>query len=255
MEATKLAAEHRTTVRKGIGALRRSGLLPAVMYSADKQPLSLQLNSREASKTLNRIQGTVLIDLAVKDATHKTLVREVQRNFITDEILHVDFYEVAMDRLMRVKIPVRLVGNAYAVTSLGGILVRGLTDIEIECLPGDLVSEIRVDMEPLKEINMALSVNDIKLPEKIKMISHGDDMIARVTYASLEEITTEKPEVVAGEVEVVEKGKKLEEGAEGEAATPAKPVRARKAGAAPAKAGAAPAKAAAPAAPAKEKKK
>lgn len=253
MEATKLTAEHRTTVRKGLGTLRRNGLLPAVMYSADKQPLSLQLNSREASKTINRIQGTVLIDLAVKDATHKTLVREVQRNFITDEILHVDFYEVAMDRLMRVKIPVRLVGNAYAVTSLGGILVRGLPEIEIECLPGDLVSEIRVDLEPLKEINTALYVNDIKLPEKIKMISHGDEMIARVTYASLEEITAEKPEVAAGEVEVVEKGKKLEEGAEGEAATPAKP------GAAPAKAGAAPAKAAAPAAkaaaPAKEGKK
>jgi len=246
MEATKLTAEHRTTVRKGLGALRRSGLLPAVMYSADKQPLSLQLDSREASQTLNRIQGTVLIDLAVKDTTHKTLVREVQRNFITDEILHVDFYEVAMDRLMRVKIPVRLTGNSYAVTSLGGVLVRGLPEIEIECLPGDLVSEIRVDLEPLKEINTALYVNDIKLPEKIRMLSHGDEMTARVTYASLEEITTEKPEVAAGEVEVVEKGKKLEEGAEGEAAAPAK------AGAAPAKAVAPAAKAAAPAKEAKK---
>jgi large subunit ribosomal protein L25 len=247
METTKLTAEHRTTVRKGLGALRRNGLLPAVMYSADKQPLSLQLDSREASKTINRIQGTVLIDLTVKDATHKTLVREVQRNFVTDEILHVDFYEVAMDRLMRVKIPVRLVGNAYAVTSLGGVLVRGLAEIEIECLPGDLVSEIRVDLEPLKEINTALYVNDIQLPAKIKMISHGDEMIARVTYASLEEITTEKPEVAAGEVEVVEKGKKLEEGVEGEAAAPAKP------GAAPAAKAAAPAAKAA--APAKEAKK
>lgn len=232
MEATKLTAEHRTTVRRKLGALRRSGFLPAVMYGADKTPTVLQMNSREASKTINRIQGTVLIDLSVDGKTYKTLVREVQRNFVTDEILHVDFYEVAMDRLMRVKIPVHLVGNSFAVTSLGGILVRGLAEIEIECLPGDLVNEIRLDIEPLKEINSALFVSNLVALDKIKILSHSDEMLARVTYAALEEVAVEKPEGTA-ETEVVEKGKK-DEAAEGEAAPAAKGGAAAK-GAAPAK--------------------
>ncbi|MEK7326172.1 MAG: 50S ribosomal protein L25 [Chloroflexota bacterium] len=209
MEAVKLTAEHRTTVRKGLGPLRRGGLMPAVLYGADKKPVSLQLNSREASKTLNRIVGTALIDLSVNGEPHKTLVREIQRNFVTDEILHVDFFEVDMNRTMRVSIPVRLVGAAPAVVTLGGILVRGLAEIEIECLPGDLMNEVTVDLGQLKEINTSIHVSDLVLPATIKVLTNPDEQIARVNYASLEEVATEKIETTA-EVEVVEKGKKEE---------------------------------------------
>ena len=209
MEAVKLTAEHRTTVRKGLGPLRRVGLMPAVLYGADKKPVTLQLNSREASKTLNRIVGTALIDLSVNGEPHKTLVREIQRNFVTDEILHVDFFEVDMNRTMRVSIPVRLVGAAPAVVTLGGILVRGLAEIEIECLPGDLMNEVTVDLGQLKEINTSIHVSDLVLPATIKVLTNPDEQIARVNYASLEEVATEKIETTA-EVEVVEKGKKEE---------------------------------------------
>ena len=220
MDTVKLAAEHRTTVRKGLGALRRSGYLPAVLYGADKTPVSLQLNGREASKAINRIMGTALIDLALDGGTRKTLLREVQRNFLTDEILHVDFFEVAMDRVMSVAIPVRLVGSSPAVITLGGVLVRGLSEIEIECLPAHLIGEVTVDLSVLQQIGDNVHVSDLKVPATIKIITHLDEQIARVTYTSQEEIATEKPEVTA-EVEVVEKGKKEEEG-EGEAAPAAK---------------------------------
>lgn len=210
METLKLTAEHRTVVRKGLGPLRRSGYLPAVLYGANKKPTPLQMNSREASKSINRISGTALIDLEVNGEIHKTLVREVQRNFVTDEILHVDFYEVAMDRLMHASIPVRLLGAAPAVTTYGGILVRGLSQIDIECLPGDLISSVEVDLSVLKEIGDALHVSDLYLPKTIKVLTHPEEQIARVTYASLEELPTEKLETTA-EVEVVEKGKKEEE--------------------------------------------
>lgn len=215
MQTTNLAAEHRTAVRKGLGALRRSGYLPAVLYGVSKTPVSIQLNSREATRVINRISGTVLVDLALDGQTRKTLLREVQRNFVTDEILHVDFFEVAMDRVMRVDIPVRLVGAAPAVTTLGGVLVRGLAEIEIECLPGDLIQEIAIDLSVLKQINDSIHVSDLQVPSTIKVLTHGDEQIARVTYASQEEVAAEKPEV-AGEVEVVEKGKKEEEGEEEE---------------------------------------
>ncbi len=239
MKSISLTAEHRTAVRKGLGPLRRSGYLPAVLYGINKEPQSIQLNSREASKIINRIFGTVLIDLQLDGGARKTLLREVQRNFITDEILHVDFYEVAMDHTMRVKIPVRLVGNAPAVITLGGVLVRGLAEIEIECLPGDLIEEVDVDLGVLKEIGDNIHVADLKVPSTIKIITHADEQIARATYAAQEEVAVEKPETT-GEVEVVEKGKKEEEGEAGAAGAPA------------AKAAAPAAKAAAPAA--KEKK-
>jgi large subunit ribosomal protein L25 len=222
MQTITLTAEHRTAVRKGLGPLRRNGFLPAVLYGVNKEPKSIQLNSREASKVINRILGTVLIDLQLDGQTRKTLLREVQRNFVTDEILHVDFYEVAMDRLMRVKVPVRLVGHAPAVVTLGGVLVRGLAEIEIECLPGDLIREVEVDLSVLQQIGDNIHVSDLKVPATIKILTHPDEQIARATYASLEEVATEKPET-AGEVEVVEKGKKEEEG-EGEAETKAAPA-------------------------------
>jgi len=212
MKSISLAAEHRTAVRKGLGSLRRSGQLPAVLYGVNKEPQSIQLNSREASKIINRIFGTVLIDLQLDGGARKALLREVQRNFITDEILHVDFYEVAMDRTMRVKVPVRLVGAAPAVVTLGGILVRGLSEIEIECLPNDLIEEVDVDLAVLKEIGDNIHVSDLKVPDNIKIITHADEQIARATYAAVEEVTAEKAETTA-EVAVVEKGKKEEEAA------------------------------------------
>jgi large subunit ribosomal protein L25 len=213
MKSTSLTAEHRTAVRKGLGPLRRSGYLPAVLYGIDKAPVSLQLNSREASKIINRIFGTVLVDLSLDGGIRKTLLREVQRNFVTDEILHVDFFEVAMDRLMRVYIPVRLTGVSPAVNVLGGVLVRGLSEIEIECLPSDLIQEVDVDLAVLKEIGDNVHVSDLEVPSTIRIITHSDEQIARATYASQEEVTIEKPEG-AVEAEVAEKGKKDAEGEE-----------------------------------------
>ena len=112
---------------------------------------------------------------------------------------------------MRVYIPVRLVGASPAVNTLGGVLVRGLSDIEIECLPNDLIQEVNVDLSVLKQIGDNIHVSDLQVPSTIKIITHPDEQIARATYASQEELAVEKPETTA-EVEVVEKGKKEEEG-------------------------------------------
>lgn len=223
MQSITLTAEHRTAVRKGLGPLRRSGNLPAVLYGVDKEPQPIQLSGREASKIINRIFGTVLIDLQLDGKPRKTLLREVQRNFITDEIMHVDFYEVAMDHTMRVKIPVRLVGAAPAVITLGGILVRGLSEIEIECLPGDLIEDVKADLGVLKEIGDNIHVSDLQVPSTIKILTHADEQIARATYAAAEEVVAEKVETT-GEVEVVEKGKKEEEGAAPAAGAKAAPA-------------------------------
>lgn len=217
MDTLILNAERRTVTGKKVGQLRRAGLLPAVVYGPDSAPLAVQLNAREATRLIRRIQGTQLVDLVVDGQTRKVLVHELQRDPIRGDYLHADFYAPDMTRPFRVAIPIHLTGSSFAVTGFSGVLVRGVTDLVIECLPGDLIPSIDVDLEPLKEIGQALYVRDIRVPATVKVISDPDDMVARVTYQAKEEDLSAAPAAATAEVEVVEKGKKEEEGEAAEA--------------------------------------
>jgi large subunit ribosomal protein L25 len=222
MEALILNAERRTVTGKQVSRLRRAGLLPAVVYGPDSQPVTIQLNAREATRIIRKIEGTQLVELVVDGQTRRVLVHELQRDPIRGDYLHADFYAPDMTRPFRVAIPVLLTGSSFAVTGLSGVLVRGLTDLVIECLPGDLIPFISVDVSPIKEIGQAIYVRDIQVPPVIKVLSDSDDMVARVTYQAKEEDLTAAPALTSAEVEVVEKGKKEEEaGEEGEAKAPA----------------------------------
>lgn len=220
METLVLNADRRSISGKHVGRLRREGLLPAVVYGPGSEPVAIQLNAREAGRTIRKIEGTQLVDLVVDGQTRKVLVHELQRDSIRGDYLHVDFYAPDMSRPFRVAIPIHLTGASFAVTSLSGVLVRGITDLVIECLPGDLIPSISMNLEPLKEIGQALYVRDLQAPANIKVLSDPDDMVARVTYQAKEEDLSAAPAVATAEVEVVEKGKKEEEGEEGEAAKP-----------------------------------
>lgn len=219
--ATKtLNATHRTVVGKQVGALRRAGQLPAVLYGRNRDALAIQLDALAATNTLRRISGAELLDLVVDGEVHKSLVREIQRDFIKGHLLHVDFYEVAMDRTLRVQIPINLVGSSPAAKSGDAVLVHGVTEIEIECLPGDLLLRVEVDLGELREVGQAIFVRDIYVPRTIKVLTDGDELVARLTYARAEE---EVPAEAAGalpEVEVIEKGKKAEEEVEEAEAKP-----------------------------------
>ena len=217
-----LNAEQRSVTRKKVGRLRRAGLLPAVVYGPDSPPQSIQLNARDASRIIRQIEGTQLVDLIVDGQTRKVLVHELQRDSIRGDYLHADFYAPDMNRPFRVAIPVHLTGSSFAVTGHSGVLVRGLTDLVIECLPGDLIPSISVDISPIQEIGQAIHVRDIQVPATVKVLSDGDEMVARVTYQAKEEDLTAAPSLTSAEVEVVEKGKKEEEGEEGEAKPAAK---------------------------------
>ncbi len=222
MDTLVLNAERRTVTGKKVGRLRRAGLLPAVVYGPDSEPLAVQLNAREATRVIRKIEGTQLVDLVVDGKTRKVLVHELQRDAIRGDYLHADFYAPDMTRPLRVAIPIHLTGSSFAVTGHSGVLVRGLTDLGIECLPGDLIPSISVDISPIQEIGQAIYVRDIQVPATIKVLSDPDDMVARVTYQAKEEDLTAVPTATTAEVEVVEKGKKEEEGEEGEAKPAAK---------------------------------
>ena len=232
MDAVQLNATKRSVLGKQVRQLRRAAQLPGVLYGPGLEPLPIQLDAREAGRVFRKVHGAQLIDLTVEGQTRKVLVHDLQRDAIRLTYLHADFYAVDMSRPIRVRIPVNLVGASYAVNSLSGVLVRGLQELEIECLPADLIVSVDADLGELKEIGNALYVKNLYTPKTIKVLSDADEMIVRVTYQAKEEDLSTPVEAVSAEVEVIEKGKIEEEGeaAEGEAgkAAPAKAAPAAK---------------------------
>lgn len=223
MSELVLNADKRTIKGKQVSRLRRSGLLPAVVYGPNVPPEAIQLNAREATRVIKRIEGTQLVDLTVNGESRKVLVHDLQRDSIRGNYTHADFYAPDMSKPFRVAIPIHLSGSSFAITGYNGVLVRGLTDLGIECLPADLIPSITVDLSPIQEIGQAIFVRDVQVPDNVKIISDPDEMIARVTYQAKEEDLSVAPATPAAEVEVVEKGKKEEEGTEegGDAKKPA----------------------------------
>jgi large subunit ribosomal protein L25 len=212
-EKRKLTASKRVVVGKQVGALRRSGQLPAVIYGPGADPMAIQVNAREAARILRNVQGSELVELTVDGQVRNVLLQDLQRDSLRGDFLHADFYAVDMQRTLHARVPVRMVGTSYAVVSLNGVLVRGVTEIEVESLPGDLVAVVEADLSVLKEIGQAIHVRDLVLPATITLLTDPDELVARVTAARTEELA-EVVTPAATEVEVIEKGKEEEEGEE-----------------------------------------
>jgi len=160
-----------------------------------------------------QVGSSTLIDLEVDGKTYKALVREVQRDVITKEMIHLDFLNVAMDVKIKTVVPVELVGEAPAVRDLGGVLVTGLSEIEVEALPSDLPDRITVDLEALQDFNDSITVGDLYLGEGVTVLTDPDEAIANVVYQTMEEEIVEVEEELVAEVEpeVVERGAREED--------------------------------------------
>jgi large subunit ribosomal protein L25 len=214
-----LSANLRSVIGKQVRALRRQGRLPAALYGAGTEPLSIELEVRAASKILDRASGSTLLQLHLEGQEHMVLVREVQRDVIRRNLLHVDFLKVAMDVRITAEVPIELVGRAPAVEELGGVLVTGINSVEVEALPSDLRDRVTVDLETLVKIDDSITAGDLFLGEGVELLTDPAELVARVIY-QVEEVLEEvvEPEVVpvAAEPELVERGKREEELLEGE---------------------------------------
>jgi large subunit ribosomal protein L25 len=200
METIQLEAKPRSIKGKQVKALRRSGLLPAIMYGIGMEPQTLELPAHETELFLQKVSGSTLIDLKVGKKTHKVLVREIQREVISRKPIHVDFLEVAMDVTIRAVVPVELVGEAPAVRELGGVLVAGLNDIEVEALPSNLPDRISVDLSVLLTFDDSITVGDLEVEEGVTVITEPEEAIANVVY----QVVEEEPEEVEELLEDVE---------------------------------------------------
>lgn len=209
MEEVVLKADRRTVIGKQVKALRRAGLLPAVIYGYNIAPIAISLNARDTGRLLSGVSGSHLIIIDLEGEWLTTLVRDKQRNPMRGHLTHIDFLAVSMTEKLRTSVALDLRGISPAVVELDGVLVKGMDVVEVECLPGDLPESIAVDISGLKLIGDAIFVRDLIVPAAVEVLEDGDEMIVLVTPPALEE--AEEVSALGIEPEVIEKGKQEEE--------------------------------------------
>ena len=208
-DQVELTAEKRTVLGKQVKQLRRQGWVPGVMYGHGFEAIPLQFENRSISKLLSHVSGSQLVSVQVADQKEPemALVRDVQRDVIKGTILHVDFYRVEMTERLTAEIPLVIVGESPVIALHEGILIQGISAIEVECLPGDLVDEIAVDLSDLEEIGQGVYVRDLAIPSGIDVLTDVDEMIVRIVALAeeevIEEILEEELEPGVEEIEVI----------------------------------------------------
>jgi large subunit ribosomal protein L25 len=212
----KIKAEKRGAFGKNASRrLRREGMMPAVFYGADRANVPLTLKKKDLftilmSESRERTIFQISYDSELKDV----MIKELQRNPVTDEILHADFIQIAMDRAIHVSIPVITVGEAVGVKTEGGFVDLITREVEIECLPKNIPERMEVDISNL-HLRQSLKVGDLTAPEGVKLISRPDTLLVIIEAPSKEEeVAVEaEEEVVAepAEPEVIKKERAEEE--------------------------------------------
>ncbi len=223
-----LEAQIRTVKGKQVSSLRRQGILPGIIYGRigkeQIEPLAIQLDLHEASKIINKLTVSSLVRLDVEGQEYPAILREAQKDVIYRTLLHVDFMAVSLTEKLQTAVPIELIGQAPAEINMSAVVVTGISELEIECLPQDMPERIEVDATVLVDIDSAIYVKDLDLPDSYEVLSDPEELIAGVTYVTIEEEEEEEEEGELAELldedaepEVIEKGKKEEDGFEAEA--------------------------------------
>jgi len=217
MEKVVINAEKRDVTGKQVRALRREGKLPAVIYGRHTEPISILLDTHTASQVLGRITSSSLVTVALDGMEYPALVREKQRDYIKNRLLHVDFLAVSLTETLHASVSVNFIGVSGAVKDFNAVLVANLQSLAVECLPTDLPERIDVDISALTRPGEGIRVRDVVVSDKIRLLDDPDTMVAVATFAKVEEEGAAVPGAegaVATEAEpelAVERGKKEED--------------------------------------------
>lgn len=212
-----VAAESRTDRGKNANRrLRTKGLIPGVVYGARKEAIPVSVSPREISSILRSATGeNTLFDLELSGQRRRVILKEFQLEPIKGTLLHADFFEVALDKIIEVKVHIELQGTPVGVRVEGGVLDFVTRELEVECLPTDIPEKIVVDVTPLA-LGKHIRVSDLQVPPKVKVLTEPEIVVVHVVAPRAEEVVA-APEVVpaegaeAVEPEVIKKGKTVED--------------------------------------------
>src|SRR5438128_8790043 len=211
-ETNLLEAQPRTPGNKNEARrVRRGGKIPGVVYGAGKNALSVSLDPRQVSRILHSASGhNTIFDLAVDGDRTKAMIVDWQYEPIKGSLLHIDLKRIAMDQKLTVMVPIVLKGEAVGVKQQGGILEQVTRELEIECLPSDIPSQIDADVSELV-FGKVMRVSDLPHSEKLRFLTDENQPVAHVI--SIKEEVAPTAEAVAGEAaatpaepEVMKKG-------------------------------------------------
>jgi large subunit ribosomal protein L25 len=217
---------------RGKGPARRTraeGMVPAVLYGAKKESISLSVNAKQVARILRSESGhnTIFSVQVTGGSEEKAMLKDWQVDPVTNSLLHVDLLRIDVNVRMRVRVPVHTFGEPEGVKLQGGIFEMVSREVEIECLPGDIPEEFKMDVSGLT-IGKQLRAGDLPVdPQKVKLLTDAKQVLAHVVTLKAEEVVTPDATAVASETapaepEVIKKGKKDEEG-EGEGGAEAAP--------------------------------
>lgn len=205
MDKVSLKAQKRTEVGSGVSKLRKAGMIPAVMYGHKIASQNLALNYLEFQKVFQKAGENTVIELEIEGSGKvNVLVHEIQTDPISGKITHADLFQVRMDEKIETKIPLEFVGESPAVKALGGVLVKNMDEVEVSCLPADLPSTIQVDISKIENFDDHIKVKDLKVSEKVEILSDLENVIALVERPRTEEELAALNEKVEADVTKVE---------------------------------------------------
>jgi large subunit ribosomal protein L25 len=225
-----LAVKNREKFGKAVKSLRRQGMIPAELYGRGLKNLHLSVPTKDFLKVFKEAGTNTIVNLLLdKDLPARlakapaeradgqerrpALVYEVKKDYLTDEIIHVDFYQVRMDERIKAKVPIEFEGEAPAVKDKGGILNKAMSEIEVESLPADLPRRLLVNLSLLDDLNKSVYVREIKVPQAVKVLVDPETVVVTVTPPVVEEEKVEAP-VDIGAVKVEDEEKKAERAVE-----------------------------------------
>lgn len=210
----KLSAKIRKETGRKTNAIKNAGKIPAVVYGPGVKNVLVEIDYKEFQKVFKEAGESSLVSLHVEGEKEErpVLVHEIQKNSVSDKIIHIDFFQASLKEEVQAKVPLVIEGISLAVKDLGGTLVKHFSELEVKALPQNLPHEIKISIDGLKTFEDHILVKDLILPEKVKVIAKANEIVVSVSQPAKveEELATEIKENVE-DVEKVEKEKKTEE--------------------------------------------
>lgn len=191
-----LSVEPRTILGKQVKQLRLKGIIPGNIYGHKVDSTPVSIDERLFSQVYKQAGETGLINISI-DAESKprpVLVHSMLRHPVTDNILHVDFYQVNLKEKLVASVPLEFVGESPLVKSNEALLLETLQEIEVECLPTDIPSSIQVDVSNLTEVNQGITVAELPIPEGVDVKTEGEEMVCKLASPRIQETEEELAE-------------------------------------------------------------
>jgi large subunit ribosomal protein L25 len=183
----ELVAIKREQFGRALKTLRAKGFIPAELYGHGVENLHLSVTVKDFKKVFKAAGESTMIDLMVEGKKRPVMIHEVNTDPVTDEVVGIDFYQVRLDEKLKIKVPLSFVGESAGVREKQGILVKAVSELEIEALPQAIPHSIEVDISKLTDIGTSVQVKDLSVAKDVRILIDPETVVATVTARMTEE--------------------------------------------------------------------